>query len=91
MPSKGLGAVSDIKIKIIFFGGFRKLGKNIDIIVPKGSSVNTVKEALVLALNGKEEHLIGASVLANDNAILQDDTVFNEDVQLSILPPVCGG
>lgn len=83
--------MSDITINIKFFGSFRKFGSNIDIIVPEGSSVITVKEALAVALNSKDTFIVEASVLANDNEVLQDDAVFNADTQLSILPPVCGG
>lgn len=83
--------MSDITINIKFFGSFRKFGKNIDVIVPNGSSVVAVKEALILALNDKDAFIIEASVLANNNEILQDDRVFNADAKISILPPVCGG
>ena len=83
--------MSDITINIKFFGSFRKFGSNIDVIVPEGSSVIVVKEALALVLDGKDAFVIEASVLANDNEILQGDAVFNADTQLSILPPVCGG
>ncbi len=83
--------MSDIKINIKFFGGFRKFGEAVDCVVPEGSSVLAVKSALAIALQGKDKALIDASVLANDNEILQDDVLFHEDTQLSILPPVCGG
>lgn len=83
--------MNNIKINIKFFGGFRKFGKSIDISVPSGSSIHTVKNALNHALDNQDKLLIDASVFANDNEILQDTFVFNEDVCLSILPPVCGG
>lgn len=83
--------MSDITIQINFFGSFRKFGESVDFTVPEGSSVFVIKEALVQILNGQEKLLIEASVLANDNAILQDGEVFDKNVQLSILPPVCGG
>lgn len=83
--------MSNIAINIKFFAGFRKFGDSIDFTVPSGSSILIIKEALAQALDGQDKLLIEASVLANDNTILQDNVLINKDAQLSILPPVCGG
>ena len=54
-----------------------------------GSSIAVIKKILQQELNG--EVLVFDSVLANDNIILHDHDVLDNDVELSILPPVCGG
>ncbi len=83
--------MSEIKINIKLFGAFREFGEAVMLSVPIGSSAVDVKEALAQTLDQKNHSLVEVSVLANDNAILQESEVFNVDTELSILPPVCGG
>lgn len=81
--------MSDITIHMKFFGSFRKFGESIQFSVPTGSNIAAIKIALQDKLNG--DGLVLDSALANDNAILQDADVLNNDAELCILPPVCGG
>ena len=81
--------MSIITIHIKLFGAFRKFGESLDFCLPAGSTIATVKAALQQKLHG--ERLVFDSVLANDNAILHDHDILNNDAELSILPPVCGG
>ena len=83
--------MSKINIQIKFFGAFRKLGEDISIEIPSGSSVLQTKDALVQKLGEVHKNLIESSVLANETDILRDSYVFEEGQNLSILPPVCGG
>jgi molybdopterin converting factor small subunit len=78
-----------ITIYIKLFGSFRKFGESLDFCLPAGSTIATVKKTLQQKLNG--ERLVSDSVLANDHAILRDHDVLDNDTELSILPPVCGG
>lgn len=81
--------MSEITIHMKFFGSFRKFGESINFSMPTGSTISAVKMALQNKLNG--EGLVLDSALANDDAILQDNDVLNNDAELCILPPVCGG
>ena len=83
--------MSDVTIKIKYFGAFRKYGTDIDMVLGKGCSVIMVKDALCQELHENKDSLIYDSVLANDANILDETHVFETDCQLSILPPVCGG
>ncbi len=83
--------MADITITVKLFGGFRKYGESVDFILPSGSSVRDVKSKLSEVLGGKETVLIEESAIANDNAVLGSDTIFETDTALAILPPVCGG
>lgn len=77
----------NITIQIQFYGAFRKFGASQSITLASGCTVTHVKQALSETLGA----LVHDSVLANDNAVLPNGYVFEEDVMLSILPPVCGG
>ena len=79
--------MSNITIQIQFYGAFRKFGASQSITLASGSTVTQVKQVLSETLGD----LVHDSVLANDNAVLPNSYVFEEDVTLSILPPVCGG
>ncbi len=80
-----------LQIEIRFHGGFRKYGQSIALDVPQGCGMTIVKTALLNALGGQDEALIGDSVLADDASILTSNHVFMKGGVLSILPPVCGG
>ncbi|MCB1537625.1 MAG: hypothetical protein H6865_04175 [Rhodospirillales bacterium] len=81
----------ELKIELRFFGAFRKHGQSLQFAVPMGCDIAGVKAALLGALHGQDEALIGDSVLADDVSILPSDHVFTVGGALSILPPVCGG
>lgn len=81
--------MSEIIVRMKFYGVFRKFGESIEFSVPAGSTIAVVKAALKDKLNG--EGLVLESVLANDNSILRDSDILECDADLSILPPVCGG
>lgn len=83
--------MSDINIRVKYFGAFRKYGTAIDVVLKQGASVAMVKEALCTALGEGQNSLIYDSVLANDADILPEAHIFETDCKLSILPPVCGG
>lgn len=78
-----------IAVNVKFFGAFRKFGQGLKLSVPAGSTVATIKKSLQERLDGYG--LVSDSVLADDNTILRDGDVIEQDAELSILPPVCGG
>lgn len=80
-----------ITISVKLFGAFRKYGEQVDVSIKEGSSVVAVKQAMGDLLGAESLPLIGDSVIANDDAVLPADYVFDQDTQLAILPPVCGG
>lgn len=79
----------DIKVNIRFWGAFRKFGESVDVTLPAGSTVLSLKEELREKLDGFG--LVSDSVVANDSSILRESDVLQDDITLSILPPVCGG
>ena len=79
--------MSNITIKIQLYGAFRKFGASQSVTLASGSTATQVKQALSETLG----ELVHDSVLANDNSVLPNSYVFEEDITLSILPPVCGG
>lgn len=82
---------SQITVEIKFFGSFRRFGDKASLILPRGSDINAVKKTLARYLGAGEEALVADSVLADAHQILETGRVFDENVRLSILPPVCGG
>lgn len=83
--------MTDITITIQLFGAFRPYGESVDITVPAGADVAAVKTRLAEVLALENNALVYDSALANDNEVLGQDTVFQTDTRLAILPPVCGG
>lgn len=83
--------MSMITITMRLFGAFRQYGDTVEVSVRAGSPVATLKTALGNLLGDKSRPLIQDSVLADDTTILPGDYIFDKDVRLSILPPVCGG
>ncbi|MCB1550704.1 MAG: MoaD/ThiS family protein [Alphaproteobacteria bacterium] len=80
-----------IKISIKCFGMFRQFGNVIDIEIPAGSFADEIKSALIINIGDKHRNLVESSVLANDVGILPKECVIQDSMNLSILPPVCGG
>jgi len=83
--------VTDIDIHIKLFGAFRKDGSELKLRVPKGSTVENVKQQMSQKLTNTDAALVFDSVLADEGSILPDGYVLENNVDLSILPPVCGG
>lgn len=83
--------MTEISIHIKLFGAFRKFGGALDFCVPAGSTVATIKKVMSGLIKGPESTLVFDSVLADDDVILQDNHIFETNVKLCILPPVCGG
>lgn len=81
--------MADIKIYIKFFGYFRKFGDGLYLSVPAESTIEKIKPIIQHKLGG--EKLVLDSVLANSTDILRNDYILDQDTELSILPPVCGG
>ncbi len=80
-----------LNIDIAFYGAFRRMGNGITLSVPPGSTITQIKQAMVATLGEAQRVLIEESVLAGDADILPDGYVVQDDVRLSVLPPVCGG
>ena len=83
--------MSDIDIKVKLFGAFRKNGHELKLRLPAGSTIGNVKQQISLRLADTDAPLVFESVLANDEAILPDGYILEDNINLSILPPVCGG
>tara|TARA_R110002124_G_scaffold69439_6_gene186747 strand:- start:1237 stop:1488 length:252 start_codon:yes stop_codon:yes gene_type:complete len=83
--------MTDIDIQIKLFGMFRKNGQNMQLRLPAGSTIGTVKQQISLQLKDTDAALVFESVLANEETILPDGYVLENSMKLSILPPVCGG
>ena len=83
--------MSNITVTVKLFGAFREYGDTVELLMGKGCRVSMVKQALAGRLGKQAYALIMDSVLANDETVLPGDFTFDEDAQLSILPPVCGG
>ena len=83
--------MSTLILPIKFFGMFRKFGEQVEVEIPAGSSVVQIKNIITQKLGEENKDLVNSSVLANATDILPDAYIFNEEQNLSILPPVCGG
>lgn len=83
--------MADIDIKIKLFGAFRKNGHELQLCLPAGSTIGNVKQKISLQLADADAALVYDSVLADENTILPDGYILEENANLSILPPVCGG
>ena len=86
-----------ITITIQLYGVFRRYldGKQAQFSVSSPATLSDIIQGFAVLL--KKHHpdfdaqLLTQSVFANDVALLSADEVFEQDTQLSILPPVCGG
>ncbi len=83
--------MESIRISIRCFGIFRQFGDVIDVDVNTDSSVGVIKSILVDYLGEKHRDIVAHSVLANDSGILPIEYIVDAPMELSILPPVCGG
>jgi len=80
-----------IRVSIRCFGMFRQFGDVIDVDVNTDSSVEVIKSAIANYLGEKYRDIVDHSVLANDSGILPGEYIVHTPMELSILPPVCGG
>lgn len=83
--------MSTITISMRLYGAFRQYRDNVTFTIPSGSHVAEIKRALGEALGPQAQTLIADSVIANDVTILPSGFVADRDLNLSALPPVCGG
>ena len=77
-----------LTLTVQLFGRFREYGNACTITVPYRSTVQAAKAALQAQLGS--EHSVEQAVLATDDAILHNDELL-DDLNYSLLPPVCGG
>lgn len=86
---------NQITIKLKLFGFLQNCSneEEIKITTTRRSTVYQVKELLLQKLSGDERlaQLPQNCVLANDEEILFDDFELHENINLVVLPPVCGG
>ena len=80
-----------IEITVRLFGAFRRYGAQVVLSVPSGSSVADIITLLSEKIDTQDKVLLNDSAMANDNEIVGRDFILNENSELAILPPVCGG
>ena len=83
--------MAKITVYIQYFGAFRDLGDGVSVSVDAPATIAQVKQSLLATIAPQHENLVKNSVLATDDAILQDGDGIGDATTLSILPPVCGG
>ncbi len=85
-----------MEITLQLFGAFRPLGKRLSLSLPDGAVVSDIRKALLVKIhdidnNFNKTELIDSSRFANDDEILDEESLINELDNLAILPPVSGG
>ncbi len=95
-----------IRVHVKLFGAFRKFAvpgvqaeeqtQAIILELAQPTAVNELREHLALKLASlgtgfNDRGLIAESAFADENSVLEDQTVISGDTVLAILPPVCGG
>ncbi len=87
-----------IKIRIKLFGFLQDCCKDevIEINASQGITIRAVKQKLLsyfgdVTNDRRLQNLPENCVLADENEILFDEVKLNEDANLAVLPPVCGG
>lgn len=80
-----------ITLTVTLFGALRgeDNGAPLALALPHGATLAEARRALKAALH--HHPLVEDSALADETQILPEDTVFERDTILAILPPVCGG
>jgi len=87
----------DLLVRIKIFGTFRSHVKVpfVEFEAPCGIAISELKKQLAEIMMQKYgvsvAQLIEDSVIASQDAILAEESVLKESVELAILPPVCGG
>ena len=87
---------NEINITVELFGALRNLNDNfmINFSVPKGSFPGDIRKHLKDAFQGCAEsdiQIIDQSVFGLGEKLLSENESIEEDANLVILPPVCGG
>ena len=85
-------------MRINLFGTFRKYGNGefIEITIGDGFVISDIrnlfiKQIIELEPNFNEQDIVGSSVFAINDKIVNDDHFIKDADTLAILPPVCGG
>lgn len=87
-----------IKIKITTFGELGRFTISEPMIIEVASGVvlsevidQVKKEILKNFPDFNDFEVLEKSVLADENEILNESYIFDKDIDLAILPPICGG
>lgn len=80
-----------MRVTVHHYGAFRECGNctDLDILLP--ATIQQIRAALSERLGVRHKLLIDDSAFSNDTDILSDEYIVEEEEDLSILPPVCGG
>ncbi|HMN67746.1 MAG TPA: hypothetical protein PKC28_04330 [Bdellovibrionales bacterium] len=88
--------MNETEIKL--FGAFRKYmpSGSIRVNLPDGVTAGQVKEMVKRVLQQQvpdfsDTNLVYESALATESEILAEDSVIDNQSDLALLPPVCGG
>ena len=85
------------RVELLLFGPLRKYSPNgkVTLHLPLDSSLSTLKKEVALWIKNHnpsfDNSLLEASAIATQTEVLKSDFVIQEDCELAILPPVCGG
>lgn len=90
-----------IKLRIELFGAFRQYTKeeNLEICLKPGASLKDLRKELGSALQNLSpsssptsiQGLIESSAFADERAVLSESLRLESDMNIAVLPPVCGG
>jgi len=85
-----------INVNLSLYGAFKQIGvPKITLLMPMESTVADLRKSLEIYLNQSDRKisntLVHASVFATDEKILKDSDILSPELNLAILPPVCGG
>jgi molybdopterin converting factor small subunit len=86
------------KINVRLFGAFRKYipSGTLEIEVDELTNVKSFKELIGVSLKNtcptfNDNSLLEESAVSNSEEILSEETLVITQIDLAILPPVCGG
>lgn len=87
-----------VVITLKLFGVFRQCAEveQLQLPLPKGSTLSLLRDALKKMIVERcpdftQVDLVDYSAFADDQGVVGSDRVFEHDLGLAILPPVCGG
>lgn len=88
----------ELVISLRLFGEFRQYfeGDFAEITLPRGAGIQDLREAFKAAVIERnpgvaDVGVVNRAAIADENAILDSDFVFEQDMTLAVLPPMCGG
>ncbi len=92
MPGKVTKRIYMNRVKILFFATLRdRLGtRSVDLEIPSGSTVSTLKSELVVRYPVLKE-LIDHTLIAVNREYVFDPAVIPADAEVALFPPVSGG